>query len=226
MKKILLILFSVFIITGCTAHYELKINDDLSIEETIIGLESDEFYNNYFNSSKERVVDFVMATQMDYLKENKYDIKNITKDLMYGSKVTKKYANLDEFHSNSIAYKQFYKSFNLTDKDGIIEINLSDKMGKNAQDPTRYVIDEGTVNIIVPFKVLEHNADNVDLSNNKYTWYVNSSNDKTIYIKLDSNKKANNGDLYIILGSLLLIGLLTYIIIQKYKKSQLVKDKI
>ena len=109
MKKILLILFSVFIITGCTAHYELKINDDLSIEETIIGLESDEFYNNYFNSSKERVVDFVMATQMDYLKENKYDIKNITKDLMYGSKVTKKYANLDEFQSNSIAYKQFYQ---------------------------------------------------------------------------------------------------------------------
>ena len=99
-------------------------------------------------------------------------------------------------------------------------------MGKNTQDPTRYVIDEGTVNIIVPFKVLEHNADDVDLSNNKYTWYVNSSNDKTIYIKLDSNKKANNWDLYIILGSLLLIGLLTYIIIQKYKKSQLVKDKI
>ncbi len=228
MKKFIFILFSFLLVTGCTAHYELKINDDLSVEESITGLEDDEFYNQYYNSKKERVADFVMATQMEYLTNNGFEIEKHYQDLLYGATVSKKYNTLEEFYDTSIAYKQFYKTFNLTNKNGIVDISLDDKLNRNSQDPTRYVIDEGSISIVLPFKVLEHNADEVNSDKNIYIWYINSSNDKTIHIKFDSTKKNNNLNYIFILviGLAVIVTLVSIVIVRIYNNKQKEKDII
>lgn len=228
MKKILYLIIILLTISGCTARYQLKINEDLTVEEVIVGLEDDSFYDNYYNSKKSRVVDFVMATKIDYLKSENYKIEKKYEDLLYGATVSKTYNSLDEYSKNSIAYKQLYNSLVINKDNDIIEISLSEKLPKNGQSNDRYVIDEGKIEIIVPFKVVEHNADEYDKDTNKYIWNVNSSNDKNIYIKFDSSKKdnKNNYDIIFVIGLGFIIILAGYIVVKKYQTSQSEKDKI
>ena len=226
MKKFLLILLIVFSCFGCTAKYQLKINEDLSVEETITGLEDDDFYNKYYNSTKSRVINFVMATQQDYLDSEGFN--ETSDESKYGATVSKKYQTLDEYLNSSKAYMQYYNLFTINNNDGIVDISLSDKLGKNPQDPKRYVIDDGIIEIILPFKVLEHNADNYDSTTNKYTWLINSASDKNIHISFDSHKviKKTDYDFIIVIVLLFLFLLSTFLIIKIYRNRQLEKDKI
>lgn len=228
MKKIVLFFLAIIFISGCKARYQLKINEDLTVEETIVGLEDESFYNNYYNSKKSRVVDFVMSTKIDYLKSENYKIEKKYEDIMYGATVSKIFNSLDEYSEKSIAYKQFYNSLIINKDNGIVEISLNEKLPKNSQDNNRYFVDEGEIELIIPFKVIEHNADKYDKDTKKYTWNVNSSNDKTIYIKFDSKKKikTSNYDIIFISGLGLIVILAIYLVVKKYQKSQLEKDKI
>lgn len=188
MKKHFLILLVITLCFGCTANYKLKINKDLTVEENITGLENDEFFNKYYKSTKSHVVDFVMATKEDYLKEHKYSIKETSQNDLYGAIVSKTYSSIEDYYSNSKAYLQYYNSFNINNENDIITISLKDKLPQNGNSPDRYMVDNGTVSITLPFEVIDNNADKYDKKKNTYTWNVDSSNDKEIFIKFDSNK--------------------------------------
>lgn len=73
---------------GCSSNYELKINDDLSVEESIIGLEEEKFYS-LFNSSKSDVINSVISPQREYLNNQKYNFEEIEKDGLYGASASK-----------------------------------------------------------------------------------------------------------------------------------------
>ena len=70
MKKKIILILLLFLCFGCKAKYNILINPDLSVEENIIGLENEEFYERYYKSTKERVINFVVYTVNDYLEEN------------------------------------------------------------------------------------------------------------------------------------------------------------
>lgn len=188
MKKHFLILLILTLCFGCTANYKLKINEDLTVEENITGLENDEFYNRYYNSTKSHVVDFVIATKEDYLQQQNYNIKETSEENLYGATVSKTYSSIEDYYNNSTVYLQYYNSFNIDNQNDIITISLKDKLPQNGNSPDRYMVDSGTVSITLPFEVIDNNADKYDKKNNTYTWNVDSSNDKEIFIKFDSNK--------------------------------------
>lgn len=188
MKKIFLIILILTLCFGCTANYNLKINEDLTVEENITGLENDEFYNRYYHSTKSHVVDFVMATKEDYLKQQNYNMKETSKENLYGATVSKTYSSIEDYYNNSKAYLQYYDSWNIENKSGIITISLKDKLSKNGNSLDRYMVDDGTVSITLPFEVIDNNADKYNRKNNTYTWNVDSSNDKEIFIQFDSKK--------------------------------------
>lgn len=226
MKKWFLVLFIVFLCFGCKARYELKINDDLSIDEKITGLEDDNFYSKYYRSTKSRVVNFVIATQQEYLDGLNFKVVEFSENKLYGAYAKKNYSNIDDYLANSIAYQQYYEKMNIKNEDGIIEISTDNKLNRNTQDFRRYVVDEGTISITVPFKVLENNADRH--SKNTYVWDVDSGSGKNIFIKFDS-KKINNNSKYdvIIFGTVCLVVIIGIVLLVKiYQKKQLIRNDI
>ena len=61
MKKNALLIMILLFLVGCEARYNITINEDLTVDESIVGLENNEFYERYYNSSKERVINFVIS---------------------------------------------------------------------------------------------------------------------------------------------------------------------
>ena len=211
MKKIKILILICLFCVGCDAKYELNINDDLSVNENIVGLETDTFYNNYYKSSKERVIDFVSETKKEYLNEVGYSKEIVDIDNMTGAKFSKTFSNLEEYFEKSEAYTQFYENWDYNIKNGVVTIKLENQLLKNDNSLTRYAIDNCTISITLPFEVKKNNADVVDASTNTYTWRLNNVDAKEIYIKFDTNKEANyKKNNYI--SYLLIIGISIFVI--------------
>lgn len=223
MKKLVYLLLILIFISGCTATYELTINDDLSIDETIIGLESENFYNQFYDS-KRKVADKVKSIFNEYINQNEYVISDIEKDNLYGLSISKHYSNYKEYLEKSIAYIPYFNSLDIIEDNNKITISLKDKINDDSFS-NRYIVNEGKISIIVPFKVIKHNADSYDRLTNKYTWNFDLT-DKTksnIYIEFDKKILVNNIYLYVIgLSIALLIAFILLIYFIKKRKRNII----
>ena len=223
MKKIMILVFICLFCIGCEARYELNINEDLTVTENITGLETDTFYNQYYKSTKERVIDFMSDTKDEYLDEVGYSKEIVTEDKLTGAKFSKTFSTLEEFFEKSEAYTQFYEEWNYSIKNGVVTIRLENQLLRNEDSIERYVVENCNVSITLPFKVNKNNADSVNKSTNTYIWNLNDIEGKDIYIKFDINKKADykesNYSTYLILGGLV-IGIIIFIYII-YNKNKL-----
>ena len=224
MKKIILVLVCLFCI-GCEAKYNLIINEDLSVNETMTGLETESFYNQYPRSTKERVIDFMSETNDEYLNEEGYLKEIVTEDSLTGAAFSKKFSSIEEYFEKSQAYTQFYDDWEHTIKNGIVTISLKDQLLRNEDSIERYVIDECNVSITLPFKVKKSNADEIDEETNTYIWNLNDSEGKDIYIKFDTTKKSsykeNNDYIVYIIGIIFVavVFVLAYTIYTNNKKN-------
>ena len=91
------------------------------------------------------------------------------------------------------------------------------------------VIEDSTINVELPYKVIENNADSVDKNKNIYTWYIDKdTKEKEILLKYNSNDvyalnmktigtKVNMTVVYlvIIFLVLVLIGYFMYVYVKK-----------
>lgn len=216
MKKIIYLFLLTIFISGCTATYELKINNDLSVNETIIGLESEKFYNQFYDN-KRKVADKVKSIFNEYINQNEYIISEVEEDSLYGLSISKHYANFKEYLEKSIIYIPYFNKLDIIDKNGKIIISLNDKIIDDSFS-NRYVVDDGKISIIVPFKVTKHNADNYDMLTNKYTWNFDLTDrtKKNIYIEFDKNVLINHIYLYIVgIAFLILIIICLSVFIKK-----------
>lgn len=217
MKKYISLLFIlIFVCCGCTAKYELKFNSDMTIEQTITGLESDKFYNQ-FSSSNSDIVKMIMSPYYDYFSLNSYYYDDLEMNNLYGGYVKKTYDSLDDLSSIYNFYKMYFEHIDINQNDGVVSINL---FGKKIDDDfsNRFIVDDGEISIIVPFKVLKHNADRVE--DNKYIWKFDLT-DKTknsISIEFDSKNKISKSFVtsYIIIF-LLLIIFSSFFIFRRFK---------
>ena len=225
MRKIILCLFCIFFCFGCTAKYNLKINDDLSFEETITGLEDENFYD-YFVSSKSDVINSVLSSYKGYLNSQSYNITSKSDDSLYGASAFKKYFSYKDFLNNSKVYVPYYENFNVSEDNGIITISLNNKIIDD-NFSNRYIVDDGEIVISLPFKVIDNNADKVDKKNGKYIWNFDLKEDKDIYIKFDSKNNIKKDNYFaIIVGIIFILSLFGFIVYKIYKKKKLVKDEI
>lgn len=222
MKKLVLFLIILFGCFGCTAKYELKFNKDLSVDESVIGLENVDFYSK-FDSSKSEVIDLVLAPYRSYLYNYTFQIDEYSEGDQFGAKALRHFNNIDDYYNNFDFYKAYFKNFSLTNSDGIISISLTDKITDDSFS-NRFIIDDGEISIVVPFEVVKHNADRVDEKNHKYTWKfdLTDSTKKNILIEFDSNKiaKTSNHDYLIFLIYLLGFVAFGYFIFVLFKTKQ------
>lgn len=223
MKKIIILVFMCLFCVGCQAKYQITINDDLTVNEDITGLEDESFYDNYYKSTKERVISFMTETKDEYLNEIGYSKQIVSYGDLTGALFSHKFSSIEEYFEKSEAYTQFYDKWHHEIKDGVVTISLENQLLRNEDSIERYVIDECEVSITLPFKVKKSNADSVNKNTNTYTWNLTDDESKDIYIKFDTNKIATNKENkyidYLIIGVIFIV--IGFVITVIYKKSKL-----
>jgi hypothetical protein len=187
------------------------------VDETIVGLENEEYFARYPRSSKKRVIRFTTALVNDYLESLNYNREIVNVGEYTGEKVNHKFKTLEDFFTNSKAHEQLYKTFDTNINGKIVTISLKDKYPKNGNSVDKFIVNDCKVTIILPFLVKEHNADEYDEIDNSYTWNLNIDDKKEIYIKFDTCKKVIKSDLekylpFIIGGSIIVIILILILV--------------
>ncbi len=230
-KKIYLIFISLLILcSGCTAEYTLSIHEDFSVTESFTAMEDADFYNAYKSSSVQKVIGFILEPNLDYLNENGYQVDQVIHSEDAGVKVENTYKSIDEFKEKSKIPNQIANDWSYVDNGDTITLTIKGALNQDEQDQDgRYVIDEAKIKIVVPFEVINHNADSNN--DNTYTWDFDAkSGEKEIMITFDKMKKVDKEEEppYIIFGIIgvivLIIGIVIYSIIQGNKSRNDVDD--
>ena len=199
-KKLILLLFPLFL-SGCTVQYNLKINEDLSIEERIITkveygffdhIEKDPFYARQY----------IQAMMNDYNPNYVYSWEYLEEEETYGALINRKHNNLEDL-INAESIKFFYEGIGIERNSnyitlktvGTINMGLiytyAEREPEEDDDYTYIMIPKDTYfSITVPFKVTVHNADKIDKETNTYYWLITEkTTNKNIELTFDQNKK-------------------------------------
>lgn len=215
-KKIKNIVISVLLllVTGCSGNYNVKINEDMSVnEELYLTIENKEgLYQKtlkIFNDNNVKEKDYEVVLSDDNLK--------ITYNASYNS--------IEEYILNSKVYHQLIDNIELNKSNNYVDLYVNEKLklsnlnmkqnGTNLTD-----LDVLQVNIENPFEVNFSNAELV--TDNVYTWTIkNGDIEKKIQMQfkpsLDIFPYRQVIVLSVVIICFIIIGVSIYI---RYKKSQ------
>jgi len=216
MKKLILILFSIFFLTGCDVDYNLNIDSKYMTESIDFVLENNQDNLNRVNNfNKNKLASYF---DMDLNKSHYYD-SNLDIGNNINLNYTYKYTGENLKKSQFINYC-FYK-FNVIKNDTYIIIETNDGISCKYKDGIEQ-FDKLNINIKTKLKVEDNNADKS--FNGKYTWVIDDNNysNKNIYIKINHTPKANgiSPTVAILIGVsvVLLIGLVIFIFVNNSSK--------
>ena len=212
-KKILLSLIFLFLLTGCTAEYKLDIGKT-SIEETIsinvdsekLGTEGIKIIENHnqlvFDDKEEYYESTFNQTDDNFNVNYNYTYDNNT--IESSSFINKCYSE------NSIVSNENTLTISTEGK-----FNCYNMYGNEKLENTRIVIS-------TDLEVIDNNADEIE--GNNYIWIINENNyyDKPIFIEIDKTETGYNS-LFLILPIVIvfaiLIGIIVSIVRIRYRKS-------
>ena len=220
-KKILLIV-TIFLLTGCTATYNLTIDEDVIKENVNVNIpteliDEDELSFQVDNSD---IVYFNGKQKYNTKLTNNYD-----KYL-----INYKFEHKLNDYSNSKFVIQCYQNTNLEETDDQIKLATSNEF-KCIKMYDGVYLNSAQINITTDLKVLENNAD--EINGNTYTWNINEENYTNKPINITMQKKIGiksvvkslegnsaSKDLFIIYGGLaLLLGLIILLVTIKLKSN-------
>lgn len=181
MKKNLLLLCILFLVTGCSVNYEIEIKDNKIIEGRTVT----------YSEKIENVYDYTL----DLLVQNddngdrlSHDTKKVFSN---GFTVKNYYKNIDEYKNTSLSYGSCFSDIKFDKDNKYIYLDISGKFlcSQYLNDDNKF-----TFSVRSNHKVLENNSDSK--KGYTYSWNIDSDNveDVNIHIKLDSRKKVYNYD--------------------------------
>lgn len=227
-KRIILLIFMILFLTGCSVNYELKIDNDEIIETMILTQQENGIYTNesiYSSFNDEYPIfkdqEFLYYAPSEKLEGNTYYKKTINES--NGTYTAKYVANfdIDDYSRSRIldtAYKYYSTGYNSKDKAYYITANNLKIFNNNKN------IDNISVTInLEGYEIVDSNYHTKN--NNSYTWNFNRGDDGTLDIKF---KKKNNEEItqknddnqneskrdyssFILAGILLLLFIIGYI---------------
>lgn len=207
-KKLVLIIFTLLFLSGCTVKYDLTIDEKGKITEKAVAMEDSEFFEQYDNSSIGRVVGFLIEPHANVLNENSYLTKSIILSKEGGAEVSKEYSNAEDYANNTILVSQFADKVNYSIDGSNVTLSVKGKLSASEQNQEIIPIGNADITISLPFKVEDSNADEV--VNNKYIWHLKAEEEKEIKITYNKNKIAKKINYpAIILG----VGIIVVIVI-------------
>lgn len=235
MKMILIIIC--LLLTGCRIDYSLKItNENTFVEKADLS----EYFPNGSTFTDELgtyTYDFAEELRSDaygYLNKlgySSYSLSDITSKNYEGVRVSRTYSSPSSYNYN-LMIKNLYDDFNVNIDDNIVTISANGFNRDNIEDKYEMigmVIDNSTINVELPYKVISNNADRVDEKNNIYTWYIDKDTvSKDLLLKYDVSNvyainmktigtKVNMTIVYIVLSFIILIviGYFMYLYVKR-----------
>ncbi len=190
MKKKILILLMLIILSGCTVKENININADGSVsEKTNISFDN-EMAVNYDTPTK---------YAEDFLKyyNNAIELKNYSYDVSENKSNTdvvfnRKTAKLCDGIKYGLFVDNLYSDIECSEDDYyyIIKSNSQQLLSKPMSEK-KFDVERVELNIKVPIPLEENNADNV--SNNTYTWFFDENTDpnKSVYLKINKSSLEN-----------------------------------
>lgn len=235
--KILIVILCL-LLSGCKIDYSLRItNKNEFVEKVDLSkyfpdgdpTAKDELGENTFN-----FIDMLRNDAYGYLSKigySNYKMTNISSNKYQGVRVNRTYSDPNSYNYN-LLIKNLYDEFSVIDNDGIITIfakGFNREKVENRYEMLGMTIDNSSIMIELPYKVIENNADMVDREKNIYTWYVDkNTTEKEVLLKYDVNDiyalnmktigtKINMNIVYIVLVFLILIvlGYLIYAYVKR-----------
>lgn len=202
MKKIIIVLISLLLLTGCTIDYNLVIDKD-SIKEAITGTaykeeyevrEEDTSLNLFYTFINEDVNPLISGNGL-YTK----DIKEIDNginykyDFIYKNNYDKSKIINSCFENNNVKETDTYYSIELS---GEFYCLYSDKIN---------------INVISNYVVLENNAKEVN--GNKYSWVIDDSNNVNISLNISKEVKYEEPSKTKFISTFQLVGLIIFAVL-------------
>ena len=181
--KIILLMLVTFLFSGCTVKYNLYINEDLSVNEEVVASEATNALRKNTGLDTDVSVNLLLEA---YKKEDiKYNVSTIKKDNSVSTTVSTSFKSLEDYED--YFESDLVKEVNITKKDSYITLEYNQDEPLTSYSSRSLIYDTVIVNIEVPFKVYEHNADSV--SGNIYTWNIKKDEDlKNIKIKFNTKE--------------------------------------
>ncbi len=180
--KILLLLFVIILFTGCTGKYDIKINDDLSVDENL--------YLELKEGNYEKTVNIFEKNQIS--KEH-YSVFMSSDSVII--KYKDNFKSIEDYILSSKIYHQLIDEIQYTKNNDYIDIYVNEKLKLKSDIDLTLVgnsndIESLDVNIELPFKVLNSNSDSI--KNNKYSWKISNKDlSKKIFIQFNPNRSDN-----------------------------------
>ena len=196
MKKIVFLVLSLILITGCSVKYNLVINEDLTIHEEAKLSGTSDLYDTYYKTTKKNVLKSLLDIYQDTLNEKGYTYE-LKEDSTPYVNVSKKYDNISDFTKNSILFNDYFNEVKYTSNGNIIKLETIGFNENNPDDPGRFNVQELEISINCPYKVKNHNASKVNEKTNTYYYELNNDHSK-ILLEFDSSKKFNPNEKKII----------------------------
>jgi hypothetical protein len=187
-KKILIILFLVIMISGCKVTYELKINNDLSINEKAIISENTNRLTSRTNLDVNQSVQYLYKIyKPDFMSDGSYSISSKYNDTYVT--VNNTYSSIEDYSKKFS--NDLFSLYNSYDNKKHITIDIAQMDLLDSKATNRYVYDEIDVSIEVPFEVIDTNAEIVN--GNIYKWHIKPDTNeyKSLYIEFNGERPKN-----------------------------------
>ena len=222
-KKYIIVLYLLFLTTGCDLTYRINIDENINVEEVVMLSEDYSVILTYTSKPTEYIqknLDDVKG--YDSYKDYAIDTYNSNNNVI--GRGTRKYTSLNDYKIGSVFLSEMFKDINISDNDGIISIDMIPvESFPYFEESTIYdsLLNNAYIEISLPYKVINSNADKIN--NRVYKWEINKEEKlKEINITFDSTKNLDKKiplSILILSGFILLVatfGLYVYI---QYKKN-------
>ena len=184
MKKILIFVLFIFLISGCQAEYTLLINDDEYFDSLFLYDSQDNLLDKL--KQDDNSMDVVVAEIRS--KKPNYEEEFVTESVDRTGYLYSSEGNISDLAQNSIV-SLFYESANVDIQDNILTLKTSPSIDFN-----QYGVALDDVSIVIKSnrELIETNAH--EITGNTYKWHFMSGDleetvDHTIYLQLGSVKK-------------------------------------
>ena len=189
MKKIVMLLVMIFLVTGCAVKYNVVINEDLTLTEEAKLTGTSDFFDIYYKTTKKNVLLSMVDIYKDVLDDNNYQYELVDEEIPYVT-VTKTYNSVNDYVKDSILFNDYFDEVKYIENGNIKKIETVGYNGNDIDNPDRFDVKELEISIKCPYKVTNHNAKEVNKQTNTYYYELNDENNK-IMIEYDTTSKFN-----------------------------------
>ncbi len=236
--KFLIAIFIVILLSGCTVKYDINLNYDGTIDETINLNIPNSSLNFYESNSVGSYLNSYLESYDNVIKFGGYEYETSFEKDRSVIEFNRQNSNVCDIFIKNPFYKYLYEDVTCEENEYYYVLkNESVLIMNNEFEGKEFVINNFELRLTLPISAEEHNADQVD--GNTYIWkYDENTTDKDIYIKinktaLEENKKdieRQNEEkerqkviitVSIVVGVIIVLALISLILYKKYKSNKL-----